>query len=64
MFSVTEAMRSGEVGVVAPFRYMRLPFGILIGMSYFGETVDGPMLIGVGIIVVGGLYVLFRERNA
>lgn len=63
IFAITEAMRSGEVGVVAPFRYMRLPIGMLIGWIYFGEIIDGPMIIGAGIIVASGLYVLFRENS-
>lgn len=63
VLSVTAAMRTGDVGVVAPFRYMRLPFGLLIGVLVFSETIDTPMMVGAAIIVGSGLYVLMRERR-
>lgn len=61
MFAVTEAMRMGDVGTIAPFRYMRLPFGLLIGLLYFGEKIDVWMIAGVAVIVASGLFVLHRE---
>ncbi len=64
VLSITAAMRTGEVGVVAPFRYMRLPFGLLIGVVVFSETIDTAMLVGAAIIVASGLYVLMRERRS
>jgi len=61
--TVTAAMRTGDVAVVAPFRYLRLPMGLVIGVTLFGETVDAAMISGAAIIVVSGLYIFFRERN-
>ncbi len=51
VFPVTAAMRTGEVAVVAPFRYMRLPFGLLIGLLVFAEQIDLAMITGAAIIV-------------
>ena len=62
-FSNPAALRTGAGGVAAPFRYMRLPFGLLIGVLVFSETIDTPMLAGAAIIVTSGLYVLMRERR-
>ena len=63
VFAVTSAMRSGDVAVVAPFRYMRLPFGLLIGVLVFSETIDSGMILGAAVIVAAGLYIFFRERR-
>lgn len=54
------AMRTGEVAQVTPFRYSRLLFGIGIGVIWFGESVDLMMALGCGLIVLSGLYILWR----
>lgn len=59
---VVSASRTGEVAVVAPFRYTRLVFAIAIGWAVFAETPDMPMLIGATMIIGSGLYALARER--
>lgn len=62
--SLMKAMRTGEVAAVTPFRYSRLLFGILLGVVWFGETVDIQMLIGCGVIVASGLFILWRSNRA
>ncbi|MEM6438289.1 MAG: DMT family transporter [Pseudomonadota bacterium] len=57
------AMRSGDVGFVAPFRYSVLIWALLIGYLAFDERPDGPTWIGAGIVVAAGLYTFFRERR-
>ncbi|WP_269770121.1 DMT family transporter [Rhodobacter amnigenus] len=59
---VVSASRTGEVAVVAPFRYTRLVFAIAIGWGVFAETPDAPMLLGAAMIIGSGLYALARER--
>lgn len=59
---VVSASRTGEVAVVAPFRYTRLVFAIAIGWTVFAETPDAPMLAGAAMIIGSGLYALARER--
>lgn len=59
------AMRTGDVAQVTPFRYSRLLFGIGIGVIWFGESVDLMMALGCGLIVLSGLYILWRgDRGA
>ena len=58
-----KAMRSGEVSAVAPFRYTRLLFGVALGVLVFGEAFTLPMLAGSGLIVVAGLFILWRGRR-
>lgn len=59
---VVSASRTGEVSVVAPFRYTRLVFAILIGMAVFAEIPDALTLTGAGLIIGSGLYAFARER--
>ncbi len=61
-WAITAASRSGEVSVVAPFRYTRLVFAIVIAWVVFGEPADGITLSGAALIIGSGLYSFARER--
>ncbi len=56
-------MRVGEIGVVAPFRYTSLLFAIILGWLLFGTLPDGWTMVGGVIVVVSGIYMLWRERR-
>lgn len=62
-YSLTLAMRTGEVSVVTPFRYTRLVFALALGFLVFGERPDAMTLLGSAIIVAGGIYTLLRNRQ-
>ncbi|MDW3221737.1 MAG: DMT family transporter [Paracoccaceae bacterium] len=62
--SLMKAMRSGDVSAVTPFRYTRLLFGIGFGVVLFGEQVEMTVFAGCGLIVVSGLFILWRGKNA
>ncbi len=62
-YTITAAMRVGEVGAVTPFRYSRLIFGVALGLIFFGETLDLWTVVGTLIVVFSGLYVLWREQS-
>ncbi|WP_138933160.1 DMT family transporter [Roseovarius arcticus] len=57
------AMRTGEVSAVTPFRYTRLLFGISLGIVLFGERLTAPMILGSGLIVASGIFILWRTRK-
>lgn len=61
--ALTQAMRTGEVGVVTPFRYSRLLFALIIGFTVFGERPDALTLIGSAIIVACGVVILSQSRR-
>jgi len=61
--ALTNAMRSGEVGVVTPFRYTRLLFAMVLGVTVFGERPDTATLIGAAIIVGCGVVLLAPRRR-
>ncbi|PCH72198.1 MAG: EamA family transporter [Rhodobacteraceae bacterium] len=62
-YAIVAAMRVGEVSYVSPFRYSRLVFALVVGMTVFGERPDALMLIGSAIIVGSGIYSVWRERK-
>ena len=61
---LTGAMRTGEIGVVAPFRYIRLVFAMILGVLVFAERPDVMTLLGSAVIVASGLYTVFRGQRA
>lgn len=61
-WAITEAMRVGEVSAIAPFRYSRLVFALLIGAAVFNERPDTLTLAGAALIIASGLYTFHRER--
>ena len=56
------SLRSGDISFVAPFRYTGLLFSILLGFVVFNDVPDLAMIVGSAVIVVSGLYMLYRER--
>lgn len=62
-YTIVSAMRAGEISFVTPFRYSRILFALIIGISIFGERPDALTLTGAAIVVASGLYTLWRERN-
>jgi drug/metabolite transporter (DMT)-like permease len=60
---LTTALRTGEVSSVAPFRYTRILFALLIAVAIFGEQLDAYTLLGAALIVGSGLYAFLRERR-
>lgn len=61
LFSVM-VMRVGDIGFVAPFRYTGLVVALIAGLLVFGDWPDGLTLIGAAIVVLTGLFTLYRER--
>jgi drug/metabolite transporter (DMT)-like permease len=57
------ATRIGEASAVAPVRYARLVFALVLAVIVFGERLDLMTLAGAGIIVGSGCYTLWREAR-
>ena len=57
------AMRLGETGAVAPFRYTSLLWALVLGWIIFDELPNALALTGAAIIVASGLYTILRERS-
>ena len=60
-YSLTYAMRTGEVSAVTPFRYTRLVFAMILAMALFGERPDLATWIGAALVVGSGIVALTRK---
>ena len=61
-FFIVLATRVGDVAVIAPFRYSRLLFALLIAVTVLNEYPDWQTLFGAAIIIGSGLYTFWREN--
>nr|WP_321506289.1 DMT family transporter [uncultured Celeribacter sp.] len=57
------AYRASEAAIVAPMQYSQIIWATLFGYLFFGETVDMATVVGAGIIILSGLYIVFREAR-
>ena len=55
------ATRLGEASALAPYRYTRLVFALILAFVVFDERPDGLTLTGAAIIVASGCYMMWRE---
>ncbi len=62
-FGITIATRIGDVSVITPFRYSRLIFALILGITFFGERPDLLTFAGAALIIGSGLYTFLRERH-
>ncbi|MBL4871974.1 MAG: DMT family transporter [Rhodobacteraceae bacterium] len=62
--AITMAMRIGEVAAITPLRYTRIVFAMIIGVVIFGEQLDTMTLIGTAIVILSGLFTIYREHRA
>lgn len=62
-YCIVRGMRLGEASVLAPFRYSRILFAMLVGAVVFGERVDMTTIVGVGLIISAGIYSFEREAR-
>jgi drug/metabolite transporter (DMT)-like permease len=58
---ITIAFRCAPVSVVAPFDYMALVYGFLLGWMVFEEVPDWYLIVGGATVVASGLYIVHRE---
>ncbi|MEL7543365.1 MAG: DMT family transporter [Pseudomonadota bacterium] len=56
------AVRRGELSVVAPFRFTKVIWAILVGYLVWGHVPNALASVGFALVLGAGLYVFFRER--
>ncbi len=62
--AILTATRNGDVAAVAPFRYSRIVFALVLAYAVLDERPDWMTLLGCTIVVGSGLYTLWRETRA
>jgi len=58
---MTMAYQRARAATVASFDYTALVYGFLLGWTFFGEVPDIFLIVGGGIVVVAGIYIIHRE---
>ncbi len=61
-FAVTRAFTQTETALIAPFQYMQLLWGVAFGYLLFDTLIDRWTAMGAGIIVMSGIYMIWREK--
>ena len=64
--SLVAATRGGDVAVISPYRYTRLPFALALGFFLFDEYPDRWMILGCFLIVFSGVFIMYlsgRKKN-
>ncbi len=59
---VVYALRSGAVGMLAPFQYLEIVSATALGYWVFSNLPTNTTWLGIAIIVASGLYVFHREH--
>ena len=61
--AITTAIKSAPVSIIAPFDYMALVYGMIIGNIFWDEQPSFHLLLGAALVIGSGLYILWRETR-
>lgn len=61
-FCLTKAYAIASPSLIAPFEYTALIWSAILGYLIWGDIPDIYAIIGAGLIVASGLYIIHRER--
>ena len=57
------AVRLGEITFIAPFFFTAIPFAVILGYVFWGDTLDGLATLGVIAIIAGGWLTAQKTRG-
>lgn len=58
-----QAYNEGEAAIIAPMQYSQIIWASMFGLMFFDEVIDQPTMIGAGVIIASGLYIVLRESR-
>lgn len=61
--AITQAFRSGQASIVAPFEYSALAWGIVLDLLLWQTLPHARTLLGGAIVIASGLYLIRQERS-
>ncbi|MBL4782542.1 MAG: DMT family transporter [Porticoccaceae bacterium] len=61
-YSVSKALSYADAMVVIPMDFLRLPLIMLVGFFFYNESIDGFLLLGAALMLLGNYWSLKRER--
>ena len=59
--AISQAYRTSEAALIAPFEYMAIIYATFFGWAYFNEWPDRWTWVGIAIILASGLFMIWRE---
>ena len=62
-FWLITGMRTGEIAVVAPFRYSVTLWAVLAGYLVWARRPDLASWVGIAVVTAAGLYTFLREQR-
>ncbi len=62
-YCLIQAYMRAPPAVLAPFSYTQIVVGTIVGYLWFGEFPDKMTILGAGIIIACGLYLIWREAG-
>jgi drug/metabolite transporter (DMT)-like permease len=62
-FWLTDAFRRAPPSVVAPFEYTSILWALAIDWVFWSATPSGGLLLGAGIVIASGIFVIWDERR-
>jgi drug/metabolite transporter (DMT)-like permease len=60
---LAQAFRIAPIAVLAPFEYTALAWAALLGFLVWGDVPGSHVWIGAAILILSGLYILYREAR-
>ncbi len=60
---MTQSFRFGGASMIAPFDYTSMIWALIVSLLIFDTWPSQRMLLGTGIVIGAGLFVIFRERR-
>ena len=61
---VIQSSSAGVAAIVAPMQYSQILWATAYGYLLFDEAPDRATILGAGVIIASGLYIVFRETRA
>jgi len=62
-FFLVSAVRLGELSFIAPFSFTGTLIAVVYGIVVWNELLGPPMILGIALIIVSGLYILSHPTN-
>ncbi len=62
-YLISQAYRTSEAGLIAPFEYLAMPLAVFWGVVIWGDWPDAVTWLGIALIGGSGLYVFYRETG-
>jgi drug/metabolite transporter (DMT)-like permease len=60
---LTQSYRFGDASLIAPFDYTSMIWALIVSLLIFGTWPSMVVLAGAGIVILAGLFVIWRERK-